>query len=273
MRHPSSKILFLELVCVLLIASPVLAAPPKAQEQPSLQGAKGTKQEQPSLQGAKRDEAIHKEKIDPKKRSLSNWTQQKQLEALIRRSKNDIRIDGLIEKHLGTAFKRASVYDLYPLEPYTVELDKNDEEGRKEFVAYYDYARKELVTVSQSPLLRVLHHDYDLDANRDYAVIVSRPIEYDKKGFARKPKHKERIYLLVANDSQVLYFQPLSADYLEIINNGNYPTSLAISKRLYRIPAPAFRALALDGDSYTLYYDRSKSGWVKMYTDQRGDGG
>ncbi len=214
---------------------------------------------------------VKTKKIDPKKRSLANWTQQKQLEALIAKSKNDIRLDGLIEKQLGNKFKRASVYDLYPLEPYTVQF--SDEENRKEFIAYYDYARKELVGVSQGPLLRVLHQDYDLDSTKDYAIIVSRAIEYDKKGYAKKPKHKERIYLLVANDTKVLYFQPLGADYLEFINGGNYPTSLAIGKRLYRVDAPAFRVLALDGDSYALYYDKNKSGWVKIYTDGHGDGG
>ncbi len=211
--------------------------------------------------------------IPTKERSINNWQMQRQLEALVNKSPNDLRLDELIAKQLGTKFKRASVYDLYPLEIYNSSLGKLDEAKRAEFIDYYDYARKELISVSQGAQLRYLHHDYDLDGNGDYAVIVTRPISYDKKGLARKAKHGERIYLLIANTEQVLYFQPFNADYLELINGGRYPTNLAIGRRLIKIPSPVFRVIALDGDSYVLYHDRDQASWVKIYTDERGDGG
>ncbi len=213
------------------------------------------------------------EKIDIKARSIANWKQQEQLEALIKKSKNDIKLDELVQKHLGTGFKRASVYDLYTLEPYGDEFMGMDEAKRKEFIDYYDYARKELVVVSQGPLLRSLSHDYDLDGSQDTALIVARRVEFDKKGLPRKSEYDNRIYLVVANSENVIYFQPLKADYLELINNGRYPTRLAMGKKLTNISAPAFRVLALDGESYVLYYDRSKTAWVKMYMNDGYDGG
>ncbi len=212
-------------------------------------------------------------KINVKERSLKNWEMHRQLEALINKSKNDLRLEELIQKHLEDGFKRASIYDLYPLELYDTKLTKLDEANRAEFVDYYDYARRELISVSQGPQLKYLYQDYDQDGNGDYAVIVARRIEFDKKGLAHKPSHKDRIYLLIANTDQVNYFQPLNADYLELINGGRYPTNLAIGRRLVKVNGPAFRVLALDNESYVLYYDRNKSAWIKMYTDDRGDGG
>ncbi len=208
-----------------------------------------------------------------KEQSINTWQQHRQLESLINKSKNDLRVDSLLQKHLGTAFKRSSIYDLYPLEPYDLDFRNMDEASKLEFLSYFDYARKELLSVSQGPLLRCLHYDFDLDGKSDYAVIVSRLWDFDSKGLPRKSKHKDRHYLLVANDYSVLYFQPLKADYLEIINNGRYPTSLIINKQISKIPSIAFRVLALDGESYILYYDRNKAAWLKTYTDSKGDGG
>jgi len=212
-------------------------------------------------------------KINTKERSLNNWQLQRQLEALINKSPNDLRLDALIAKYAGAKFKRASAYDLYPLEIYDAKLGKLDEAKRTEFIDYYDYARRELISASQGAQLRYLYHDYDLDGNGDYAVVIARPIEYDKKGLALKAKHQERIYLLIANNDQALYFQALNADYLEIINGGIYPTSFAIGRRIIKIPSPCFRVIALDGESYVIYYDRSKSAWLKVYTDEDRDGG
>jgi hypothetical protein len=64
---------------------------------------------------------------------------------------------------------------------YDAKLSKLDEANRTEFIEYYDYARRELLSVSQGPQLKYLYQDYDQDGNGDYAVIVARVIQFDKK--------------------------------------------------------------------------------------------
>lgn len=175
------------------------------------------------------------------------------LQAKILKTKIDEVLDSFIAQHLGNGYHRTTVYDLYPLQFSEKEAKTMDPEYQQELMGYYDYARDQVAKLSQGKLIKHLEIDFDQDRKKEYAVIVST-----------EQKSKKENYLFIANEKEALYLQPFAADYLEPVNNGNYPTTLMIGDSKQKIWSPAIKSVALDGSSYVLYFDKKHENWVKI---------
>ena len=134
-------------------------------------------------------------------------------DANIHRTKNDHIIDEMIFDCLGEDYRRANVFDFFPLEI----SERMSHEDKVELMDYYDYARKELEHISRSKLIRYVKKDLNLDGKYDYAIVV-----YNEK--------KEKIYLAVIDKSKKHYLKEFKENFVELVNYGRYPTTIITKK-------------------------------------------
>ncbi len=174
----------------------------------------------------------------------------------IPRSKLDVTIDEMIVARLGDKYRRANVYDFYPLELPEHKARGLDNEDQMKLMDYYDYARKDLEKLNQSRFLKVIQLDFNLDGTKDYAVIV------------HAIKHNGN-YLAIMNREEVLNIDNFEASYLEPVNAGHYPTKVIYGKgkKHITISTPAIRLVAFDHLSTVLYYDKAKNKWTSLELD------
>ncbi|MDA0772445.1 MAG: hypothetical protein O3C63_05835 [Cyanobacteria bacterium] len=172
------------------------------------------------------------------------------VDARIVRTRFDKDIDQMVEIQLGSDYRRANVFDFYPLELSSSQVRWKSDKKIRELMDYYEYARKDLEKLNQSKLLRVIKADMNLDSKSDYAVIV-------------RNLNKQKNYLAIINFTETLYLKPFQASYLEIINDGKYPTMAVYKegKKQENIKTPSFRLVAFDDDSQILYFDREADKW------------
>ncbi len=167
---------------------------------------------------------------------------------IIKKTVFDNQVDALVEKHLGTGFHRASVYDFYPMN-LPPKLAKLKESQRLEWVEYFSYTRRDLQKLSQGDLLKVLKADFDGDRVVDHVVIA-----YDAKTEAKK--------LLIANSNKILLQEDFEDGYLESFNSG-LPGSTVIHKGgKFFSSGPCFRLQGFETPSSIVCY--SKAIWTKL---------
>ncbi len=164
------------------------------------------------------------------------------------RSKFDKDIDQMISDTLGKNYRRANVYDLYPMEIPQLKARFMSHDDEIELMDYYDYARRDLIKISQSKLLKVVKLNFDRDADWDYATIV-----FDKK--------KDKLELVVMNFKENLYQKDFAADFIEEVNDGKFPTTLVFGKKRKSINSPAIRIVDFNDESKILYFDFQSKEW------------
>lgn len=161
----------------------------------------------------------------------------------LHKNRIDLVIDALVEKQLGSAFRRASAYDIYPLEIYPQEAKKLKHKEQVELMDYYNYSRKNLEKISKSPWIKFLKQDFDLDGIEDTAMLV-----YNIK--------ESKIYFAILNNYKKLYLKESKADFPEKINEGKYPTKIICGKKNKQIEVPAIRLVFFDSEPEILFYNK-----------------
>lgn len=167
----------------------------------------------------------------------------------INRSKFDQEIDEMIFDRLGEDYRRANVYDFYP-----IEVKQNMSiKDKIEMMDYYNHARKELEEISNSKLIRVVKRDLNLDGKNDYAVLVHN-IKKDKN------------YLAIINFKDTHYIEPFKEDFVELVNFGSYPTAIITKDdETKTISSPAIKLVSFEqNQSKVLYFDRKKQKWKDL---------
>ncbi len=164
----------------------------------------------------------------------------------IPRTKFDKDIDSMIFDRLGEDYRRANVFDFYPLEV----KERMSQKDKFEMIDYYDYARRELEIVSRSKLLSVVKKDLNLDGKTDYAVLL------------RNTK-KDKNYLAIINFTDTYYLEKFEEDCLELVNYGSFPTTIVTKDEQNKtISSPVLKLISFDiKESKVLYYDRNKDKW------------
>jgi hypothetical protein len=167
----------------------------------------------------------------------------------ISRTHFDKDIDEMIFDRLGEEYRRANVYDFYPIE---VKEDMSHEE-KIEMMDYYNHARQELEEISSSKLIRVVKRDLTLDGKYDYAVLV------------RNTK-KDENYLAIINFQDTHYIEPFKKDFLELVNFGSFPTTVITKKdEAQNIASPVLKLVSFEeNQSKVLYFDRQKKKWKDL---------
>ncbi len=175
------------------------------------------------------------------------------VDSRIVRSRFDREIDQVIDLRFGFNYRRANVYDFYPLELSNSKARWKSHKEERKLMDYYEYARKDLAKLNQSKLLRVIKADLNQDSTVDYAVIV-------------RNLQKQKNYLAIINFAETLYLKPFQASYLEIINDGKFPTTAVYKhgKKRQLIKAPSFRLVAFDGERKILYFDKGSDKWRSL---------
>ncbi|MDD9898916.1 MAG: hypothetical protein OXU45_07955 [Candidatus Melainabacteria bacterium] len=181
------------------------------------------------------------------KHKISNMDQR------IPRNQFDQDIDTMIELRLGRDYRRANVYDFYPLEIKGSKARWKAYKTKAELMDYYDYARKDLEHLNQSKFLKVLKQDFNLDSKNDYAVVV-----YNSR--------KKKVYLAIMDYQELHYLELFNASYLEIMNDARYPTTVVYKsgKKRKVIDSPSFRTVAFDGKDELIYYDQDAKKWRSL---------
>lgn len=155
----------------------------------------------------------------------------------IKKTSFDLQIDELISESLGAEFRRASIYDIYPL----VRSNKKKAE-------YNNYARNFLKKFSQGLLLKVYKFNFDRDALYDYAVIV-----HNVKDISN--------HLLIANKKKTLYFEEFQGDYLESVAGGKFPTVVLTEDSKLEVNAPALKIVSISEKGKVIYRDFVTKQW------------
>jgi hypothetical protein len=185
-----------------------------------------------------------------------NKTDLLNVELQINKTETDYFLEDLIEEHLGKNYKRANVYDLFPLELDKKQAKKLDYQDQVALIDYYNYARRELEKTSGSRLLKSFTYNFDGDKEgiKDYAVIA-----WDTK--------KNEIYLLILNKDELLTKESISPGYLEPINEGRFPTEVIYENNTKTkfVSNPALRVVLLDEKSFVLFYNAKEKLWEKLY--------
>jgi hypothetical protein len=185
-----------------------------------------------------------------------NKTDLLNIEFQIKKSEVDYLLDDLIEERLGKNYKRANVYDLYPLELDKKLAKKLDYEDQVAMIDYYNYLRRDLEKISGSKLLGFFIYNFDGDQAgvKDYAVIV-----YDNK--------KEETYLSIMNKDKTLFKEKISPGYLESINNGRFPTEVIYENNTKTrfVSNPALRVVLFDEKSFVFFFNAKDQSWEKLY--------
>lgn len=158
----------------------------------------------------------------------------------------DNRVDKVITKHLGSFYRRATIFDIYP-DP-KIRNKKKPSKKEREILEYLTYVRRDLRKISQSDFLKFLRYNFDGDYEHDYAVVVTST----KNG---------KNALLIANDEKVLSFQNFNETHLEPINDGKFPVTIATSTGTKKIFSPAFKVISFEKDSKVVYFDRKIKEW------------
>lgn len=170
----------------------------------------------------------------------------------IARTNFDKEIDQIIEKVLGSDYRRANVYDFYPLEIPANKSRSLSHHEQVKLMDYYNYARKDLENISQSKLLKVVELDFNLDHQKDFAVIVR-----DKKASLNM--------LAILNNEESLFISHFKADFIEKVNDGKFPTTVVYSRnKKKKINAPSMRIIAFDSLSQIMYFDQKSNSWENL---------
>lgn len=157
----------------------------------------------------------------------------------IKKSDVDLKIDEFIDSVVGEEFRRASIFDIYP-------LVKDKEKAR-----YNDYARNFLKEFSRGLLLKVYKVNYDKDFLMDYAVVVHNIQEIKN-------------YLLIANKDRILYLEEFQGDYLELIDGGGFPTVVVTEDSKSKIGSPALKIVSISKKGKALYFDSESKQWKEV---------
>lgn len=200
---------------------------------------------------------VEKTKQNKIKKQVEKKPEEIDYNAQISRTSYDHKIDGMIQTALGEEYRRANIYDFYPMVLPPHKARGRNEEERKELLDYYDYARKDLEKLNQSKLLKTITLDFNLDRTPDTAIIVHN--------IKKKTNH-----LVIINRTESLLMEDFKQNYLEIMNHGRYPTLVLYEQGTKRktIDSPSIRLVAFDGPSYLLYYDRKGSAWDKLFLNE-----
>ncbi len=166
----------------------------------------------------------------------------------IPRNKLDERLDHSIHERYGDDYRRANVYDLYPMELPRNKTARLGHKGEVELMEYYIYARKNLEKVSKSQLLKAESCDFDMDGDTETAVIVWNT------------KRKEP-YLAIFNKQSELYFKEFKADFIELVNHGKYPSGIFDDKKIRTLHSPTLRIIDFGEYNQILYYDKKEKSW------------
>lgn len=169
------------------------------------------------------------------------------------KSPADIELDELIEKSFGKEFKRANIYEIYPLNLDKKKFKHLKEKERIELANYYDYARSQLEEFSGAKLLRFIKLNFDGDKEYDYAVVI------------HNTSHKTN-HLAIFNSSKTLFFEDFNPGYIEAIQRGTFPVEILIEGKIYKFYSPVIRHIAFDAEDRYLSYNRTKNEWIIIET-------
>lgn len=164
------------------------------------------------------------------------------------RDKKDEQIDELIRDRYGSEYRRANVYDLYPMEIPKSKSMFMDKKSEIELMEYYVYARKNLEKVSKSKFINAERANFDLDKDYEYAVILYTP-------------EKDKFHLAIFNVNEELYFEDFDADFIELVNDGKYPTSIFDKAKPKHLKVPTLRIIDFGEYNKILYFDPKSKSW------------
>lgn len=164
------------------------------------------------------------------------------------RDKKDQQIDELIQERYGDQYRRANVYDLYPMEIPKSKSMFMDKKSEIELMEYYVYARKNLEKVSKSKFLNAVRANFDLDKDYEYAVVLYEP-------------SSAKYHLAIFNAQEELYFENFEDDFVELVNEGKYPTSIFDKGKPKSLKSPTLRVVNFGEYNKILYFDGKSKSW------------
>lgn len=194
---------------------------------------------------AKKDDFKDFKKVKPSKLAK---TVVHNIDPEIPRTAFDKDIDLMIRKHLGDKYRRANVFDFYPMEIGPERKQGLNSRQVAELMDYYNYARRDLEKICKSKFLNVVKMDLNGDKDPDYSVLV-RSLKTDKN------------MLAIFDSKGLIYLEPFNETFVEKVNDGNYPTTVVYGKSRRTINSPSLRLVAFDDESHILFYDLKKQAW------------
>jgi hypothetical protein len=170
------------------------------------------------------------------------------------KSPEDLHLDSLIATSFGDKFKRANVFEIYPLSLSKKQAKGLNNKQKTELVNYYDYARAQLEEFSGSKLLKFIKLNFDGDSLFDYAVVLHN-------------KSQKTNHLAIFNLEKTLLLEDFSAGYIEAIQGGRFPIEILVEGKLYKFYSPVIRHIALDSKDRYISFNRTKKEWIIIETE------
>lgn len=173
----------------------------------------------------------------------------------IPRTQYDRDIEAIVQKHLGSDFRRANVFDFYGMELTEERIEGLTAKEVAEVMDYYNYARNDLQKICHSKFIPVVKMDLNGDRELDYSIVVKNLIS-------------GKIMLAIVNSKGKIYLEPFGATFIEKVNDGNYPTTVVLGAKRRLINSPSLRLVAFEEDSQILFYDQKKKTWELLTIGQ-----
>jgi hypothetical protein len=173
----------------------------------------------------------------------------------IPRTQYDRDIEAIVQKHLGSDFRRANVFDFYEMELTQERVEGLTAKEVAEVMDYYNYARNDLQKICHSKFIPVVKMDLNGDRELDYSIVVKNLIS-------------GKIMLAIVNSKGKIYLEPFGATFIEKVNDGNYPTTVVLGAKRRTINSPSLRLVAFEEDSQILFYDQKKKTWELLTIGQ-----
>ena len=174
----------------------------------------------------------------------------------IARTPYDKDIDAIVQKHLGSDFRRANVFDFYGMELTQERVSGLNAKETAEVMDYYNYARKDLEKICRSKFIPVVKMDLNGDKELDYSIVVKNLLA-------------DKIMLAIVNSKGKIYLEPFNATFVEKVNEGNFPTTVVLGTKRRTINSPSLRLVAFEEESQILYYDQKKKTWELLTIGQQ----
>ncbi|MEY3369414.1 MAG: hypothetical protein RLZZ361_84 [Cyanobacteriota bacterium] len=174
----------------------------------------------------------------------------------IPRTQHDKEMDTIVQKHLGSDFRRANVFDFYGMELTQERISGLNAKEAAEVMEYYNYARKDLEKICRSKFIPVVKMDMNADRELDYSIVVKNLVS-------------DQIMLAIVNSKGKIYLEPFKATFIEKVNEGNYPTTVVLGAKRRTINSPSLRLVAFEEDSQILYFDQKKKSWELLTIGQQ----
>jgi hypothetical protein len=174
----------------------------------------------------------------------------------IPRTQYDRDLEAIVQKHLGSDFRRANVFDFYGMELTQERIRGLNAKEAAEVMDYYNYARKDLEKICRSKFIPVVKMDMNGDRELDYSIVVKNLVS-------------DQIMLAIVNSKGKIYLQPFKATFIEKVNEGNYPTTVVLGTKRRTINSPSLRLVAFEEDSQILYFDQKKKSWELLTIGQQ----